>query len=786
MKKVILSLALVATGSYAFATEVTAEQAIARAKLSNQQTGLKTARAERFRVIKTGEVNSNKTYYVCTSANQTLILPANDVVIYPVIGKLDHPITSASDIGPEFSYWLGEYDRQIDFLIKAEEEGNLIKSAKTTLRSSNNDYKDIAPLLTTEWGQDAPYYYLTPGEGTQRGVTGCVATAAAQVMNWHKWPKEACTGVGHATLEGGPELSMDFTGLVFDWDNMKDTYDKSVPFKTPEEMSKEETAVATLMRACGFASNMKYTYTSSGTPTADLVHGMVEFFHYNKSMNIIPRDMYTTDEWIKMLYDELTNNGPILYGGFSSKGGHQFVLDGFDSKTKMLHFNWGWYGRANGFFYMDLLDPYSDDRNTTSEFGYNRFQDAVFNVRPDDGSSVKADPVIGYTQTPKCTVYSDELVFEWQISGDGLRNYSAFEGEFTLGAIIKDMSGKEVEKLTGPTQYFKLGSYPTMLYNLKLPLPINLSDGLYVIYLTGALKDKPAEIVMSPSFEPNYVMIEVKDGQITTTNTSKYLTATMELPKAVKADEKLEIKATVTNTSNLKLNAWIQPKVYTGEQIIGYRPIDGSIAVTLEPFGTREITFLTKIDVQYAGDYLIALGNIINNEEWYSLASQTVTVIEKNIFDILNWKVDTENLIRDSRANVTLTVTKKNDWWRMFETKAVLVEKANSLKEYVIGSSSSVSIPMGQETPVTFEVNVPEIPAGTYTLKFMNKDMNMSYGEFDATVTSAGAVSVVTKDNASNDGALVNLRNGRVVSSENANNDWYFDATNNSGKKVFK
>ena len=46
----------------------------------------------------------------------------------------------------------------------------------------------VGPLIQTQWDQDAPYYNLCPGYGTNKAYTGCVATAMAQVMNYWQWP----------------------------------------------------------------------------------------------------------------------------------------------------------------------------------------------------------------------------------------------------------------------------------------------------------------------------------------------------------------------------------------------------------------------------------------------------------------------------------------------------------------------------------------------------------------------------------------------------------------------
>ena len=52
---------------------------------------------------------------------------------------------------------------------------------------------------------------------------------------------------------------------------------------------------------------------------------------------------------------ELCASRPVLYAGYSTKGGgHEFVIDGYDEKG-MFHVNWGWDGRDNGYFQLATL-----------------------------------------------------------------------------------------------------------------------------------------------------------------------------------------------------------------------------------------------------------------------------------------------------------------------------------------------------------------------------------------------------------------------------------------------
>ena len=110
----------------------------------------------------------------------------------------------------------------------------------------------VEPFITTTWGQGAPYYYKCPK--TTKGdytLTGCVATAMAQCLKYYEYPAK---GEGKCSIKyNGKEKSVTLN-TTYDWANMKDSYAAS-----EGSLTKPVTAVATLMRDCGYAVQMHYT-----------------------------------------------------------------------------------------------------------------------------------------------------------------------------------------------------------------------------------------------------------------------------------------------------------------------------------------------------------------------------------------------------------------------------------------------------------------------------------------------------------------------------------------------
>ena len=149
----------------------------------------------------------------------------------------------------------------------------------TTTKPNPNKYPtQVGPLVTTEWDQGEPYNRLLPTSiyGGGRCVTGCVATAMAQVLNYHQVP--VC-GIGSRTIYypyqnyTGTPITADFGEHVYDWANMLDIYSYG-SYNEDEAM-----AVAVLMRDCGVAADMEYggsnnTENGSGAYSQEAAAGL--------------------------------------------------------------------------------------------------------------------------------------------------------------------------------------------------------------------------------------------------------------------------------------------------------------------------------------------------------------------------------------------------------------------------------------------------------------------------------------------------------------------------------
>ena len=241
--------------------------------------------------------------------------------------------------------------------------------------ATEEEYGNIVVYLeTAKWGQDSPYNKLCFTSNGSQAITGCVPTAYAILMNYHKWPAKANE---KRVYHSGTGESMTL-GHVYDWDKMLNSYSGTY---TDEEAN----AVATLMRDLGWAYGVEYgTGNTASGAGGEGAAKLIDIFKYkSESPNTSSatmatnRDVLANDNlWVEYIKQSLHAGCPIPYSSTTTGGGrHIFILDGYTDKG-YFHFNWGWNGHGNGWFKLDEMKPdaYSD---------YSKSHRAYFMLKPD-------------------------------------------------------------------------------------------------------------------------------------------------------------------------------------------------------------------------------------------------------------------------------------------------------------------------------------------------------------------------------------------------------------------
>lgn len=284
-------------------------------------------------------VIKNEYLSVYSAKDRGFVVISHDDIFPAVIGFSDTQIDT-TNLPDGFSWWLQEATYSMQQRLKGNNwyTASIINSA-------------IEPFIATTWDQLHPYNLKCPKVGTDRCPTGCVATAAAQIMNYFNYPAKAQGRSRY--ISNGLERNATINS-TYDWSHMKNTY------KTGESaQTTESKAVSTLMFDAGVASGMEYTPSYSVATLMQCAKGMTNIFQYDSlSLRYLIRDYYSDIEWRNYIIEELSNKRPILYAGNSENGqdGHAFVFDGIDTEGK-VHINWGWGGECDGYFDIFLLQP---------------------------------------------------------------------------------------------------------------------------------------------------------------------------------------------------------------------------------------------------------------------------------------------------------------------------------------------------------------------------------------------------------------------------------------------
>ncbi len=390
MKKLLTLLLALFTIGGAMAEDVTEDQALELAQnfLNNQQTAAgrpRKAQGMQKQLALQGKVSG--LYVFSVKNDKGFVIVSNDDRTYPILGFSETDDIDINNIPDNMKAWLQGYADEIAW---AQQHNGTVTPPKTEKVGTHSTIP-VAPLCKSTWDQDAPYYNLCPtynhGLTSGRCATGCVATAMAQVMYYHKWPQAATKPVpGYITYTLGLNLDA-LPSVVFDWNNMKDSYSGNYT-------AAQGNAVATLMKYCGWGVKMDYD-NSSGAYTEDVATALVNYFDYNPyTTRFVARSSYSYANWTDLIYHEVANKRPVCYGGMSNGGGHEFVCDGykFESNTDFFHINWGWSGLSDNYFVLSALDPDQQGiGGSTSTDGFWYGQDAVIGIQKSTSSDAIAD-----------------------------------------------------------------------------------------------------------------------------------------------------------------------------------------------------------------------------------------------------------------------------------------------------------------------------------------------------------------------------------------------------------
>ena len=336
---------------------------------------------------------------------QGFVVMSADDCTRPLLGySMSAQWPAATDRMPvHVTSWIDGYRREIAELRKAGAIPAAAVQAQWAQPKSGN-LAGVEPLMTTTWNQSPRYNAMCPysAADSARAVTGCVATAQAQIMKYWNHPAK-----GHGRHFYDHEL-FGTLGAVFDtlyqWDSMPDALGWG---STDAEIH----AVAQLMYHVGVSVEMNYGVHSSGAHV--IAYGMYnmpsserslrDHFRYSPMLYSVAKQNYMDSDWDSLMRNEIVHGRPVLYSGRDASGGHAFVLDGYDS-LGMFHVNWGWGGWYDGYYTTDSLSPGAGGIGGNATYTFNQDNAAVIGIRPSYGNDTIAEVNVVSIDTTMGTV----------------------------------------------------------------------------------------------------------------------------------------------------------------------------------------------------------------------------------------------------------------------------------------------------------------------------------------------------------------------------------------------
>ena len=462
------------------------------------------------------------------------VLVAGDDRIAPILGYSDNGHFDWNEMPIALRNWL---EACHGHLASMEGIGNG-EPAYSPARVMEEPRNAIAPLLSSNWSQQEPYYNSCPQVSDELCNTGCAATAMAQLVyfyrancvktiqaeikpytcatNWPNYGKISVPGVAK--------------GTPIDFDHMLDNY-------MGGESEEEKKAVADLMFYCAASISTEFIPPSRGASSASpsvLPSALKKYFGFSKECCFKERGAYSITQWEEMIYNEVKQGRPVVYMGRAESASHSFIVDGFDGDL-LYHVNWGWGGLYNGYYNLSLL---SAVEGSTAN-GFTMSQGALIGAQPSFEGEV----------LPTLSAYN--LTLSGSILGYTVKNYTDGTDYFKygIGTVLQDGT---LLMLMGSINYVMLADRNTQVISLSFTGAdlADLPPGEYV--LKPVFNRRSEDIWRLADCSDEYVFHMVWDGSAFTLaldSPSKDRTFTADafsLPANIVTGTKIPVTATLS------------------------------------------------------------------------------------------------------------------------------------------------------------------------------------------------------------------------------------------------
>jgi hypothetical protein len=722
----VFGLALMAW-TMAHTEQVSVNEAQSIASRFMAQRGMGTVSASQPLRALRSKVNTSQqeaAYYVFNAAkDRGFVIVSGDDRTEQVLGYSDKGNFDPENVPENMQAWLDQYVEEIAML----DEGMI------TIDRSQSDVHPkagsaVSPMLTSQWDQSAPFNLYCPKSNGSFCVTGCTATAMAQIMYYHKWPSSTSQAIPGYTQSSDMAYEMHGTtysalnSANFDWNNMKDYYSSS----ETSTIDASNNAVAWLMRYCGQAVEMKYGVSGSGaTPSGEV---FVDYFRYSPRARKLFRVDYSYSQWENFILTELRANRPVIYTGFMYSGGHTFVCDGYDGNG-YYHFNWGWRGDGDGYFLLRALNP--DVVGIVSAVGYNGFMIGnyiIIGLEPNTISTSERNSVAaGYNVQVGSTTYtrsSSSQSFAITVGSKYLNIKNHVSRTYNLSWGVFNSSGFTQIQVYNISNTYTLGNNEhTGIITRTLEFGKNLGDGTY--YLRPICRESGSNDWLPCHFSGvNYIEAVINGNTLTLTPVNKSINANEMTTDGVsayidaysslkKVHRPLTVSVKVKNNSladNIFFYLWANNQLVGANSINLSNGSTGNVSISYTPTssGTNDLIVTGDRD----GNEVYCTGSVDVEPTSAGKLSVTYNVPGAN----------SNNEVAGN--NLTFNTTIKNQLTSRYHDYFI----ARLYKKFIIGSSYykykekqiTLDITGSGSKDLTFDFT--DLPKGNYYVEFYYYD----------------------------------------------------------------
>lgn len=705
LRRAALLMVLFAMSSFSvWADEVTAADALQKAQdfatshFARKGGAPKSKPASQIKAI--GQVSG--LYVFGLSDAGGFVIVSNDDCTIPILGYSDSGTIDPNNMPDNMRSWLQGYAEEIAWL-----RANGINEPPQANRTNRTAKAEVSPLMKTKWNQDSPYNDLCPvyDANGSRSAAGCVATAYAQVMYYTETVTHNNTTTtttvdipGYTTSTKKIVMPAIPAGTVINWSAMTDEYDKN-------STSEAKTAVANLMLCCGCAVNMNYN-RESGANTQSVVTALTNYFGYATTTQYVNRSCYTYDNWINLIYHELSNGRPVVYGGESTDRGHEFVCDGYQyDDGDRFHINWGWGGACDGYFLLSLLNPKNQGiGGSSSDSAFTLGQEAVIGIQKkgDEGTVYDAPTTAPNSLTINSITLSHSTIAQ----------------------------GESVKVRVNVTNNSDVKVYDGEIY-LSGVSGLNVGD----MFVIPAGETRDCDITFTPNKAQSYTLKACYYADASTSPVSS-CSASLEVknqtPKGIASSSVASESATISWNNVGDATKWnlrsmpVSMETYDFSRFVSYWTLDGW--TTDETAGVNDSPCIKS---STTGDYHWFISSKINFGGSFSFYS---------------WKSDDE---KDEDFAVLYSTNRKNFYYLLIESATTTPTKYTVDLSDLSGEGYVAIIHYGGQTGKYLYVDDVTIiePAGDWTMV-----KNLTANSYDITGLTATPRYVVQVQAVNNDG----------------------------------